>query len=173
MKEYFNGKPLNKQIKPDEAVAYGATLQAALLNGEKFDDLIFVAPHDVSPFSLGIELRDKSMAVIIPKNSKLPIEKTQRFLTSEDNQTFFLIQFFEGENIRTAKLNRLLGQFIIDGLPKKPKGQEHIDVTIRIDEEGILHVKGEASIKSANLTIKDHRGRIPVEELEALRIQVC
>jgi L1 cell adhesion molecule like protein len=173
LKEYFNGKPLNKQMKPDEAIAYGATIQAALLNGEKFDDLISVAPHDVSPFSLGIELKDKSMAVIIPKNSKLTIEKTQRFLTSEDNQTFFLIQIFEGENIRTAKLNRLLGQFIIDGLPKKPKGQEYIDVTIRIDEEGILHVKGEASVESANLTIKDNRGRISVEELEALKIEVC
>jgi L1 cell adhesion molecule like protein len=101
LKEYFNGKLLNKQINPDEAVAYGATIQTALLNGEKFDGLISVAPHDVSPFSLGVELRDKSIAVIIPKNSKLPIEKTHRFLTSEANQSHVFIQIFEGENIRT------------------------------------------------------------------------
>jgi molecular chaperone DnaK (HSP70) len=171
LREYFNGKPLNKEIKPDEAVAYGATIQAALLNGEKFGDS-FVT-HDVSPFSLGIEIQDKSMAVIIPNNSKLPIEKTQRFLTAEDNQTFVRIQIFEGENIRTAKLNRLLGQFVIDGLPKKPKGQEYVDVTIRIDKEGILHVKGVTSEKSAIIIIKDHRGRLSSEELEALKNQVC
>ncbi|HEY6435780.1 MAG TPA: Hsp70 family protein, partial [Ignavibacteriaceae bacterium] len=170
---HFNGKPLNKEIKPDEAVAYGATIQAALLNGEKFDNFISVVTHDVSPFSLGIEVLDKSMAVIIPNNSKLPIEKTQKFLTAEDNQTFVHIQIFEGENIRTANLNRLLGYFIIDGLPMKPAGQEYVDVTIRIDEEGILHVKGVTSEKSANITIKDHRGRLSSEELEALKNQVC
>jgi heat shock protein 5 len=113
------------------------------------------------------------MAVIIPNNSKLPIEKTQRFLTAEENQTFVRIQIFEGENIRIAKLNRLLGQFIIDGLPKKPKGQEYVDVTIRIDKEGILHVKGVTSEKSAYTTIKEHRGRLPPEELEVLKNQVC
>ncbi len=170
---YFDGKPLNKEIKPDEAVAYGATIQAALLNGEKFDNFICVVPHDVSPFSLGIEVLDKSMAVIIPKNSKLPIEKTQRFLTAEDNQAFVIIQIFEGENIRIAKSNRLLGQFVIDGLPKKPKGQEYVDVTIRIDKEGILHVKGVTSEKSANITIKDRRGRLSLEELKALKNEVC
>jgi molecular chaperone DnaK (HSP70) len=74
LREYFDGKPLNKQIKPDEAVAYGATIQAALLNGEKFSDSV-----TVTPFSIGIELQDKSMAVIIPRNSKLPTEKTQIF----------------------------------------------------------------------------------------------
>jgi molecular chaperone DnaK (HSP70) len=169
LKEYFNGKALNKEIKPEEAVAYGATVQAALLNGENFENFIPVAPHDVSPFSLGIEVQDKSMAVIIPNNSKLPIEKTQRFLTAEDNQTFVQIQIFEGENFEIAKLNRLLGSFVIDGLPKKPSGQVHVDVTFRIDEEGILQVKGETSEKSANLTIQDYRGRIPPDEFEALR----
>ncbi|CAK9253651.1 unnamed protein product, partial [Sphagnum jensenii] len=169
LREYFDGKPLNKQIRPDEAVAYGATIQAALLNGEKFKDSISVIVHDVAPFSLGIELKDKSMAVIIPRNSKLPIERTQRFLTSEDNQTYVYIQVFEGENCRTAKLNRLLGDFVIDGLPKKRAGKVHVDVTFRIDDEGILHVKGETSEKSANITIKDNRGRIIPEELEALK----
>ncbi len=169
LREYFDGKPLNKEIRPDEAVAYGATIQAALLNGEKFKDSISVITHDVAPFSLGIELKDKSMAVIIPRNSKLPIERTQRCLTSKDNQTYVYIQVFEGENFRTAKLNRLLGYFVIDGLPKKRAGQVHVDVTFRIDDEGILHVKGETSEKYANITIKDHRGRITPEELEALK----
>jgi molecular chaperone DnaK (HSP70) len=113
------------------------------------------------------------MAVIIPKNSKLPIERTQRFYTAKDFQTFVSIQIFEGENIRIANLNRLLGYFIIDGLPMKPAGQEHVDVTIRIDKEGILHVRGVTSRKSANITIKDHRGRIAAEELEALKSQLC
>jgi molecular chaperone DnaK (HSP70) len=113
------------------------------------------------------------MSVIIPRNSKLPIERSQRFFTAEDEQTYVFIQIFEGENFKKAKRNRLLGSFTIDGLPKKPKGQEHIDVTFRIDEEGILQVIGQTSIKSTNLTIKDNRGRISLEELEALRSQVC
>jgi molecular chaperone DnaK (HSP70) len=161
------------EIKTDEAVAYGATIQAALLNGEKFKDSIPVIAHDISPFSLGIEVLDKSMAVIIPRNSKLPIERTQRFYTAKDYQTFVYIQIFEGENIRTANLNRLLSYFIIDGLPMKPAGQEHVDVTIRTDKEGILHIKGVTSENWTNLTIKDHRGRITPKELEALRNQVC
>ncbi len=120
-KDYFKEKPFNKQIKPDEAVAYGATIQAALLNGEKFSDSFSVIPHDVAPFSLGIEFKDKSMAVIIPRISKLPIERSQRFFTAVDKQTYVFIQIFEGENFKTAKHNRLLGSFTIDGLPKKPK----------------------------------------------------
>jgi len=173
LREYFNGKALNKEIKTDEAVAYGATIQAALLNGEKFKDSISVIPHDVAPFSLGIELLDKSMAVIIHRNTKLPTENTQKCYTSRDNQTYVYIQIFEGENTKTAKLNRLLGDFVIDGLPEKPAGQVQVDVTFRIDEEGILHVKGETSEKSATLTIEDHRGRISPEELKKLINQVC
>ncbi len=173
LREYFNGKALNKEIKTDEAVAYGATIQAALLNGEKFKDSISVIPHDVAPFSLGIELLDKSMAVIIHRNTKLPTENTQKCYTSRDNQTYVYIQIFEGENTETAKLNRLLGDFVIDGLPEKPAGQVQVDVTFRIDEEGILHVKGETSEKSATLTIEDHRGRISPEELKNLINQVC
>jgi L1 cell adhesion molecule like protein len=121
LKDYFKEKPLNKQIKPDEAVAYGATVQAALLNGEKFSQLFSIIPHDVAPFSLGIELKDKSMSVIIPRYSKLPIVRSQRFFTAEDKQTYVFIQIFEGENFKTAKHNRLLGSFTIDGLPKKSK----------------------------------------------------
>ncbi len=173
LREYFNDKALNKEIKTDEAVAYGATIQAALLNGEKLKDSLSLSHKDVAPFSLGIELLDKSMAVIIPRNTKLPTENTQICYTSRDNQTYVYIQIFEGENMKTAKLNRLLGDFVIDGLPEKPAGQVQIDITFRIDEEGILHVKGETSEKSATLTIKDHRGRIPPEELKKLINQVC
>jgi L1 cell adhesion molecule like protein len=173
LREYFDGKPLNKKIKPDEAVAYGATIQAALLNGEKFDNAIPFATQDVSSFSLGIEVLDKSMAVIIPKNSKLPVQKSQRFYTAENDQTFVHIRIFEGENMRTAILNRLLGQFIIIDLPKKPAGQEYVDVTFRIDKEGILHVKGVTTEKKTTFTIKGQRGRISPEELEVLKSQVC
>ncbi len=173
LREYFDGKPLNNEIKPDEAVAYGATIQAALHNIANFDNAIPFATHDVSSFSLGIELLDKSMAVIIPKNSKLPVEKSQRFYTAENDQTFVHIRIFEGENMRTATLNKLLGQFIITDLPKKPAGQEYVDVTFRIDKEGILHVKGVTTEKKAIFTIKGQRGRISPEELEVLKSQVC
>jgi molecular chaperone DnaK (HSP70) len=167
LKEYFNGKALNKEIKTDEAVAYGATIQASLLNGEKFIDSNLALIHDVSPFSLGIEIKDKTMAVIIPRNSKLPVVKSQKCFTAEDNQTFVLIQVFEGEN-KIAKQNRLLGEFVIEGLPKRAAGMVTVDVTMEIDEEGILHVKGETTDKSANITIKDHRGRISPEQLKSL-----
>jgi L1 cell adhesion molecule like protein len=167
LKEYFHGKHLNKEIRPDEAVAYGATIQASLLNGEKFIDSNLALIHDVSPFSLGIEIKDKTMAVIIPRNSKLPVIKSQKCFTAEDNQTFVLIQVFEGED-KIAKQNRLLGEFVIEGLPKRAAGMVTVDVTMEIDEEGILHIRGETTDKSANITIKDHRGRISPEQLKSL-----
>jgi L1 cell adhesion molecule like protein len=167
LREYFDGKTLNKEIKPDEAVAYGATIQAALLNGEEFIDSNLAAVHDVSPYSLGIEVIDKSMSVIIPRNSKIPVVLTKRFHTSKDNQTSVLIEVYEGEE-EVAKQNKLLGKFVIEGLPKKPAGEVEVDVTMEIDKEGILRVKGETSDKSENITILSHRGRIPPEELKML-----
>jgi L1 cell adhesion molecule like protein len=167
LRDYFDGKPLNKEIKPDEAVAYGATIQAALLNGEKLIDSNHAVVRDVSPYSLGIEVIDESMSVIIPRNSKIPVVLSKKFCTTEDNQTSVLIEVFEGEE-EVAQQNSFLGEFFIEGLPKKPAGEVEVDVTMEIDKEGILHVKGETSDKSENITIRDHRGRIPPEELKML-----
>jgi L1 cell adhesion molecule like protein len=160
LRDYFDGKPLSKEIKPDEAVAYGATIQAALLNGEEFIDSNHAVIHDVSPYSLGIQIIDKSMSIIIPRNSKIPVVLSEKFYTTKDDQNSAKIEVFEGEE-EFPKQNRLLGKSFIEGLPQKPAGEVKVDVTLEIDKESILHFKGETSDKSVNITIRDHRGRIP------------
>jgi molecular chaperone DnaK (HSP70) len=170
LRKYFNDKALNKHINPDEAVAYGAAIQASLKNGEEFiiSDLSLI--QDVAPFSLGILVKGNIFSVIIPKDTKLPTTQKKTFHTSEDNQTAMKIEIFEGED-NIARNNRLLGEFIITGITPKPIGQESIELTMEVDGEGILNVialsKSLNDVKSG-IAIKDHRRRIPPEELKIL-----
>jgi L1 cell adhesion molecule like protein len=170
LKKYFNDKPLNKCINPDEAVAYGAAIQASLKNGEEFINSDLSLIQDVAPFSLGILVKGNVFSVIIPKDTKLPTTQKKTFHTSEDNQTAIKIEIFEGED-NIARNNRLLGEFIITGIPPKPSGQESIELIMEVDSEGILNVmafsKSLNNVKSG-IAIKDHRGRIPPEELKIL-----
>jgi L1 cell adhesion molecule like protein len=169
LSDFFNGKELCKSINPDEAVAFGAAIQAAVLSGNTDSSISDLLLLDVCPLSLGLETSGGVMTKLINRNTTVPTKKSQTFSTYADNQPGVLIQVFEGERGLT-KDNTLLGKFQLDNIPPMPRGQPQIEVVFDVDANGILNVSAseKSSGTSKKITITNEKGRLSPEDIQRM-----
>ncbi|CAH9135361.1 unnamed protein product [Cuscuta epithymum] len=173
LRDFFNGKELCKNINPDEAVAYGAAVYAAMLGGEGTQKIQNLCLLDVTPLSLGLEEAGGLVKVLIPRNKIIPFTKEHIFTTYLDNQRDILIQLFEGERSRTRD-NNLLGNFVISGFPPAPKGILQITVCFNIDANGILYasLKDKTTGQSGKITITKDMERFSKDVIDKIKLRV-
>jgi len=167
--EYFGGRQLNKSINPDEAVAYGAAVQAAILTGQTTDKTEGILLLDVAPLSLGVAMQGDVFGVVVPRNTPIPTNKSRTFTTVEDNQTTVTFPVYEGERTQ-CRDNRLLGEFELTGIPPMPRGQAELVTTFEIDANGLLKVSAmdRASGRKASISITNSVGRLSSAEIDQM-----
>lgn len=168
LSSFFNGQELCKSINPDEAVAYGAAVQAAILAGTDMGstDIVIV---DATPLTLGVEVKGMKMQPIITRGTSIPVKKSDTFSTYSNNQTTVMIKVFEGERQFTKDCN-LLGQFTLDGIPAMPRGVPQIEITYEVDANSILNVSAveKSTGKSHKITITNEKGRLSKDDVERM-----